>query len=159
MLAVYETFSSAHSIDTSTPTSGSVSLVYQVRYYQNALSYLAGKRDTTSFQNFFNSLTPRDYAVADYISLHTKPTDTIFIWGDRAQIYALSHTLPPGKFTVAYHILTSDNNMAETQKTLEMTKPKYIVTLTETPVEFPFVLYTYSRVTTIKGAIMYERTN
>lgn len=129
----------------------------QFAYYQNALLYVQGKRSTTDYQTFFDQWTPRDYAVADFISNHIKSTDSVFIWGNRAQIYALSHTLPPGKFTVAYHITLSDNNVQETQETLNMTKPLYLVLLPETFQVFPFVLYTYTHVLTINGALIYER--
>jgi hypothetical protein len=131
-------------------------LTYQYAYYQNALSFLTGKKDTQDYQSFFDSNTPRDYAVADFLSVHLKRRDQIFIWGDRPQIYSLSHTLPPGEFTVAYHMTLSDNNMQETQQTLNVTKPKYIITLEQAPA-FPFVLYTYSLTAMLTGADIYER--
>jgi hypothetical protein len=128
-----------------------------VRYYNNFISFVTGKKDVAAYQAFFDGKTPRDYALASFINTHATSTDTIFLWGDSAQIYALSHKLPPVRYTVAYHIKQNKNGVAETQEALNKTQPKYIITLAESS-PIPFQLTNYKTTFAITGATIYERT-
>ncbi len=127
------------------------------QYYDNSISFLAGQKSVNSYQSFFDQKTPRDYEVATFIKTHTNPQDYVFIWGDSAQIYALSDKLPPGKYTVAYHINQYKSGLQETQAALNTVKPKYIVALSEAPA-IPFYLPTYVSEFIFKGATVYERS-
>jgi hypothetical protein len=125
-------------------------------YYQNAISFISGKEDVTTYRAFFDIKTPRDYELASFIKMHTKPDDTIFVWGDSPQIYALCNKLPPGKYTAAYHLQTQQS-IDETQLVLQKTKPKYIITLAETS-NIPFRLENYTTKYVLKGSVIYERS-
>ncbi|HSW48309.1 MAG TPA: hypothetical protein VLG67_04490, partial [Candidatus Saccharimonadales bacterium] len=127
-----------------------------IRYYPNVISFLMNKQNVVSYQSFFDQKTPRDYEIASFIKTHTKPSDNIFIWGDSAQIYALSGKLPPGKYTVAYHIEQYKSGLEQTQSALNLTQPKYIVSLPESAI-LPFRLSTYSTKFVFKGVVIYER--
>jgi hypothetical protein len=131
-------------------------LTKSIKYYGNALSFISGKETVTAYQSFFDSKTPRDYEIASFIRMHTTDHDTIFIWGDSAQIYALSDKIPPGKYTVAYHINQSKQGLSQTQSDLDRSLPKYIITLPETN-QFPFNTSSYNSKFVFKEAVLYER--
>lgn len=127
------------------------------RYYGNAISFLTGKKSVSSYQSFFDDKTPRDYEIASFIKTHTLAEDTVFIWGDSAQIYAVSEKQPIGRYTVAYHITQYKNGLEETQQALAKTKPKYIITLKESR-DFPFRVAEYDRKFAFQGGVIYERS-
>ena len=127
-----------------------------IRYYENVFSFLINKKDVVSYQSFFDQKTPRDYEIASFIKTHTSGKDNIFIWGDSAQIYALSGKLPPGKYTVSYHIKQYKSGYADTQADLNLASPKYIITLPESRA-FPFNLSRYSTKFVFNNTVVYER--
>jgi 4-amino-4-deoxy-L-arabinose transferase-like glycosyltransferase len=124
-------------------------------YYQNAIAFVSGQKDVVAYQTFFDGKTPRDYEVASFIKLHNKPYDRIFIWGNNAQIYVLSQTLPLNRYTVAYHAQNKEA-IAETQRDIDTIKPKYVIILSEAP-SFPFKLNEYTNKFSLDRAIIYER--
>jgi hypothetical protein len=125
-------------------------------YYQNITLFITGHKSLISYQSFFDGKAPRDYELALFIKKHTKPSDNIFIWGNNAQIYALSHKLPPNKYTVAYHITQSKEGIIDTQETLNKIRPKYVITLSEAPL-LPFSLPLYKIYFVFPRATIYER--
>lgn len=125
-------------------------------YYGNTFSFLTGHKNTKAYQAFFDVKTPRDYELAAFIKAHTTPEDNVFVWGNSAQIYALSGKLPPGKYTVAYHI--TESAFRSTQVDINNSKPKYIVALSDTQ-PLPFYLPTYSSRFVFNEATIYERSN
>lgn len=127
------------------------------KYYGNAVSFLSGNKNLKDYQMFFDSRTPRDYEIASFINTHTTGNDTVFIWGDSAQIYALSGKLPPGRYSVAYHILEYKNGIEETRKAIIDTKPKFIIILKESK-PFPFSMPGYDNKYALEEAIIYERS-
>ncbi len=128
-----------------------------VSYYENAVSFLMNKKDVISYQTFFDHKTPRDYDIASFIRTHTSSTDNVFIWGDSAQIYALSGKIPPGKYTVAYHITQSQMAFSQTQSDLNTANPKYIITFPESHA-IPFSLSQYGARFVFNDVVIYERT-
>ena len=125
-------------------------------YYQNAYNFITNKESIVDYQTFFDQKTPRDYALANFITTHTTPTDKVFIWGNDPQIYVLSHKLPIGKYTVAYHI-TQNNALDQTQEVVNKERPKYIIALKESeplPIAAPLYIMLYSTT----GATIYERS-
>jgi len=126
------------------------------QYYLNAVSFLALRKDINSYQSFFDQKTPRDYEIASFIKTHTNSKDSVFIWGDSAQIYALSEKIPPGRYTVAYHITQYKFALQETQTALDKTNPKYIVVLSESS-PLPLYLPAYTCKLIFKHAVIYER--
>ncbi len=125
-----------------------------IAYYQNFLAFTTNKKTVQDYLAFFDSDTPRDYQVADYIRTHTKREDIVFVWGNSAQIYTLSHKLPPGKYTVAYHV-ASTKARNETEHMMQRVKPRYVVVLPDT--SLPFYLTDYSQKLTIRDTQIYER--
>lgn len=125
-------------------------------YYYNSLRFITGNMSVHDYQSSFDRKTPRDYEIATFITKHTTPKDSIFIWGDNPQIYALAHRLPTGRYTVAYHITQNEGSYKETQAALNRLQPKYIVVLTEAPL-IPFHLPGYSGSIMLKGATIYEK--
>lgn len=78
------------------------------------------------FHQYFGSDVLPNYEIVQYINQNSSPKDRIFVWGDMPYIYALSNRLPPGRYTVAYHIVDF-NGYEETMVALKIHLPKIIV--------------------------------
>jgi hypothetical protein len=126
-------------------------------YYKNFYALLSRQQSLTRYQEFFDRNTPQDYQVADYLSLHTKPDEEVFIWGNSAQVYYLSGTLPTGRYAVAYHII-SPAAIEETEKAIKQKAPRFLVIMpTAEPLPFTISQYTYKL--TVGDTTIYERLN
>ncbi len=125
-------------------------------YYENFFGYISNQESVTAYQSFFDSKTPRDYMIADYLKLHTKPYEPIFIWGNSAQIYVLSNTLPPGRYTVAYQAISNKQTLEDTIQTLNNVKPRYIIILGDSP-NLPYSNVSYGYKISLGGNTVYER--
>jgi len=125
-------------------------------YYQNFATFILGQKNVSDFQSFFDSDVPRDYEVARYLKNLPGIDEGVFIWGNSAQIYVLSGTLPPGRYTVAYHI-AGKKPLLETEMVLQKAKPKYIVLMHDAS-SFPFSLAGYQPKILIRDTTIYERT-
>jgi hypothetical protein len=130
--------------------------VKTVIYYPNFISFLTGGKSVNSYQEFFDRSTPRDYEISNYINFYTKPSDNIFVWGNNAQIYKLTNKLPPGRYTVAYHITNYKDGYSNTEKGLDVNKPKFIVIMPNVG-PYPFSLFDYDQKINIGDAKIYER--
>ncbi|HWY79620.1 MAG TPA: hypothetical protein VNW29_04650 [Candidatus Sulfotelmatobacter sp.] len=130
-------------------------IIGSYQYYQNALQFVTDRKSVQEYETFFDQKVPRDYAIASFITTHTKPSDNVFIWGNNAQIYALAHKLPPIKYTVAYHI-TQNNTFNEIQKAITQQQLKYIIVLKESQ-PLPFAAPLYIMRYNIEGTTIYER--
>ncbi len=126
-------------------------------YYGNFFSFISNNKSVSEYQRFFDRITPVDYELASFIKFNTKPQDYIFTWGNNAQIYKLTDRLPPGRYTVAYHITGSKTGITETESDLNSKKPKFIIIMPYMNY-FPFKLTGYSRRIVIDEAYVYERT-
>jgi len=127
-----------------------------ISYYQNFISYLAGKETTTSYQNFFDRNTSYDYEIARFIKPKLGKNDTVFVWGNNAQLYQLVGVVAPTKYVAAYHITNYADGAITTQTALEKNKPKFIVIMPSNDL-IPFDLINYSLKIEINNATIYER--
>lgn len=134
------------------------SIQNSIQYYANFISYITGASSIDEYRRFFDSDVHRDYAIAKYLKSNTTRTDNVFIWGNNPQIYHLAGKLPPGRYTVAYHIIQNPGAARETSKDLQISQPKYIVLLDTEP-EYPYSLNNYVYVYNIKGARIYEKSD
>lgn len=128
-----------------------------ISYYVNYISFVTGRESVTDYQNFFDHATPIDYELAYFVNSNTNPNDTIFTWGNNAQLYKMTNKLPPGKYTVAYHITGDKNGIKNTERDLAKNKPKIIIIMPYMKF-FPFSLVGYSQRIIIDNALVYERT-
>jgi len=101
-----------------------------IKYYSNFYSF----KTTSSYYQFFGNQVNNNYQIASYIKNNTTSKDSIFIWGDEPYIYALSNRLPPGRYTVAYHIVDF-NGYQETADAIKSNNPKFIIGY---PISKPF---------------------
>ncbi len=97
-------------------------------YYRNFVSYAAGKINKKQYLNYWGEKTASDYKLARFIKWHSPENNRVFVWGDGACIYAISKRLPPGRYTVNYHIYDF-NGFQETLEAIKKTKPKIIIKL------------------------------
>lgn len=93
-----------------------------VSYYRQFYSF----KGIPYFHNFFGSYVADVTQISNYIRQNSLTDDRIFVWGDHPYIYALSDRLPPGRYTVAYHIVDF-NGHQETLDSLKARLPKFIV--------------------------------
>jgi hypothetical protein len=128
-----------------------------IPYYQNYVAFMAGKKSITNYRSFFDKNTPRDYELADYLNLHLGKNDTIFIWGNDAQVYKLTNTIPPGRYTVAYHMTASKATLDETRKALLSERPKFIVVDNRISFPFTFAITLYNQRMALGPVSIYER--
>jgi hypothetical protein len=131
------------------------SIIKTISYYKNFALFTTNNESLTTYQEFFDINVPRNYEIAQFIKSKTSPNDTVFIWGNNPQIYALANKIPPGKYTVEYHISQNPKALAETIETLKITKPKYIIVLPETP-NMPFTLENYINKFSLNNSEIYE---
>lgn len=129
---------------------------HTVMYYQNFIDFISNAKSIKSYYRFFDKNTPRDYAIAEFIRVNTDEKETVFLWSDSAQIYALSNKLPPGKYAVSYHVTFYKNGIQETMQAIDNVKPKYIIETKNTREGYIF-LQNYRLKSVIKEALIYER--
>lgn len=125
-------------------------------YYQNYISFITNRKSVSSYMDFFDRKVSRDYEIAQFIKTHTTEKDNIYVWGNSAQIYKLTDKLPPGRYTVAYHVTSFRNAENETYEALKKSNPKYIII--ESSKDFiPFPVPMYQSKIKIDDSTIYER--
>lgn len=103
-----------------------------IRYYSNYIKYITGG-SVDAYRASFDENMIRDYDLANFINSKTNKNENVFLWGDSPQIYALSNKLPPGRYTVAYHITSYPGAIEETKEAIDKVAPKYIIQTKEDP--------------------------
>jgi 4-amino-4-deoxy-L-arabinose transferase-like glycosyltransferase len=129
-----------------------------INYYKNFVSFVTGGKSLNDYDAFFDKKTVRDSEIVNYINSHKKSSASLFIWGNTAQIYPQTGTLPPGRFTVAYHISGIPLYEEEIKKALIKNPPQFIVIMDDVS-NYPYSMYNYSQVLRIQNATIYERTH
>lgn len=94
-------------------------------YYRNFYTHLTSL-NSSDYLSYFGSNITTINQISDYINKNTSSTDHVFVWGDEPYIYALSDRLPPGRYTVAYHIVDF-NGYTETIESFKANSPKFII--------------------------------
>lgn len=132
------------------------SIVKSLTYYSNFISYITKSQTFVEYASFFDSRAPRDHDIAAYLRNELTPDDTAFFWGDNAQMYYLTQKLPPGRYTVAYHITNTSHALEETREAFLQSQPDYIVIFPDTT-PFPYPMYNYEIKLNIQGVNLYEK--
>lgn len=127
-----------------------------VAYYFNYIAFVTNLKSLNSYQSFFDSKTPSYYSIAEFVKTHTTDQENIFFWGESGQVYTLSEKLPPGRFIVSYHIMSTPKNMDDTRRALQKTNPKYIISNKNTP-ELEQFSNGYKLKYSLDGTEIYER--
>lgn len=97
-----------------------------LKYYQNFYSYALNLKDQSDYNQSFSPGVNQDLAIINYLKDKITDPRRIFVWGDHPFIYALTDTLPTGRYTVAYHIVDF-KGYSETLDSLKVYTPTYIV--------------------------------
>ncbi len=126
-------------------------------YYQNFISFVKGDKPAFAYQDFFAPHVKRDYLLAQFLRGKLTDKDNVFIWGDNAQLYMLVGKLPPGRYSVAYHITFYPQAVEETKQAIKQKKPKYIVAIRDM-VGYEELFIGYKQSFLIEGASIYERS-
>ncbi len=125
-------------------------------YYLNFVGYISGNINSMSYYSFFDKNTTIDYEISFFIKPKLNKDDSIFIWGNNAQLYKLSNVAPATKYIVEYHISNYKDGLYTTKVALEKTKPKFIIIMPDQK-PYPFSLSEYFNKININGASVYER--
>lgn len=125
-------------------------------YYKNYLDFMFNKKSVDEYYQFFDSRTPNDYKIANFINASTKKSETVFLWSNSAQIYALTGKMPINKYVVAYHLTFYEGAIRDTIKAIEEKKPKLIIQ-TEFQQIPRGILANYKFKYMLDGALVYER--
>lgn len=126
-------------------------------YYTNFITYVGGNNSMQEYYSFFDKKAVRDEQIAAFIKKRMGEDDkSLFLWGNSAQLYYMTDTLPPGRFTVAYHINGITLNMNETSIAIKK-QPRFIIILDNAPI-YPFPMYNYKQILKMHEANIYERT-
>lgn len=104
--------------------------------YQKTLSYLTGQIDKENYLKLWGERTAENYHLAQFIRQTTSPQERIFVWGEASCIYALSQRLPPGRYTVNYHLFDF-NGFQETLAAIQKTRPKLIIKMIDESRSWP----------------------
>ncbi len=129
-----------------------------ISYYKNYINFLVFNQDIDKYRAFFDPNTPRDYELARFIEMFSEKQNDVFLWSDSGQIYALSNSLPPGKYIVAYHITYYNNAVGYMVEKIAEKQPKYIIKTKDSP-EFKNFLSSYVLKYRIADSDIYERQN
>jgi len=127
-----------------------------IYYYQNFISYIKDQKSMAQYQAFFDKNTPFDYEIARFIKPKIEKHDTIFVWGNNAQLYQLIGVVAPTKYVVAYHMTNYKDGIKSTKDAIEKIKPKFVVIMSNQRT-IPFPLISYSKKININKAAIYER--
>ena len=127
-----------------------------IPYYSNLISFCTNRKDLISYQSFFDRLTPRDYEIARYVKVNSTPNESIFVWGNNAQVYKLSGKTPIMRYIVAYHITNYPTGISEMQSAINSKAPKFVIVMPNVPF-FPIALNNYNEKINIRGAVIYEK--
>lgn len=120
---------------------GSVLIIYKfnyyavIKYYKNTLLWVTKQQTTEKYFDNFDKRVNRNYSIVRFLNESMDSGDTLFVWGNDAEIYALTRKLPPVKYVVAYHIFDF-NARDNTLTVLKEKPPKYIIA-TAPPTRFP----------------------
>src|SRR3989338_3082131 len=126
-----------------------------VVYYQNFTSFVLGAKSVSSYRAFFDKRTPIDYEIAMYIKSKIRKKDSIFVWGNNAQLYKMIERVPPGKYIVAYHITGYKDGLENTKEAVDSVKPRFIIIMPDQK-PIPFALNRYSERFNINRVVIYE---
>ncbi len=103
-------------------------------YYKNWYTYISGQQSLGEYNLWFNPLMDDNYKAAKLI--REQGNGELFIWGTNPVLYALSDTIPSGRFTVSFHI----HDFAaydETMEEITQNKPPFIVRMYDERGELP----------------------
>lgn len=126
-----------------------------IPYYKNFLSFANGEKSLKNYQAYFDRRTPIDYQVSQYL-LPRVGKENIFVWGNNAQLYKMLNKLPPGRYTVAYHITGYKDGFENTKEGLAKTNPKYIIVMPNVSA-YPFSLENYRQSVILSDVTIYEQ--
>ncbi len=131
-------------------------------YYRNFIEFCLGKKNKTEYFRYFGDKVLQDYQLAGFIKEKTSPNDRFFIWGDGVCTYVLSDRLPPGRYTVNYHIFDF-NGFNETITDIRKHSTPMIIILNEETRSFPqlenLLKENYVLAQTFKFAKIYKLIN
>lgn len=130
-----------------------------VSYYQRFASFAVGKITKVQYFNGFNEKANRNYEIAEFIKMSSRPDDKVFMWDpDSSTVYSLARRLPPIKYVADYHINDFSNKNGLIDE-LSKNPPKFIVLTDGHPLPEIYKLLTknYFLIQKIEDATIYSR--
>ncbi len=130
--------------------------IYPTASYYTRFSQFATKKiNKEEYFAKFSPSTNRNYKIADFLQISSRPDDKVFVWSpDSPVIYALSRRLPPIKYVAEYHI-NDFSSKNETALALSQNPAKFIIITPEAPAFpeiTPLLRQKYILINNIEGA-------
>jgi len=103
--------------------------------WSRALPYLTGREDQVAYFSRFQAgefVASESLEVANYLSERVVPTDSLFIWGFRPEVYYMSQLNPAGRFIFQFPLVASwypPEWKQEAVDTLWAALPPYVLVL------------------------------
>jgi len=128
-------------------------------YYLRFVNFATQKISREQYFADFSGNVNRNYKIAEFLVMSSKPTDRVFMWSpDSSAVYSLAKRLPPIKYVADYHIFDYSSKAIEAKNIAERL-PKFII-LTN---DYPYfelgslIKQKYVLVNTIENANIYAR--
>jgi len=105
-------------------------------YFKNFYQFAFKIKSRQEYLNYSDHQTSSLYQTAVFLRSHSELQEKIFIWGVKPSIYALTHRLPVGRYTVSYHIIDL-HSYEETVNNLKQSPPRWLVWAQDEKASFP----------------------
>jgi len=105
-------------------------------YFKNFYQFAFKIKSRQEYLNYFDHQAGSLYQTAAFLRSHSEPQEKIFVWGVKPSIYALTHRLPVGRYTVSYHIIDL-HSYEETINSLKQSPPRWLVWAQDEKASFP----------------------
>jgi len=128
-------------------------------YYSRFVNFASGKISKAEYLQTFGSNVERNYRIADFLMMSSRPNDKVFMWDtDSAIVYALSRRLPPIKYVADYHV-NDYSSLALTASDISRNPPKFIILTSGNPYpDLNFLIKNgYLLISQIENANIYSR--
>ena len=113
---------------------------FNFSYYTNFSRFAAGQMPFDQYAASFDVETPKDYAVAAFLTgcevfdqkgaclqTRTMPTDKLYLYSDHTAIYFLSGLAPASRYITFFHLIDSPEAKKPTYEQIKNASPKYII--------------------------------
>jgi 4-amino-4-deoxy-L-arabinose transferase-like glycosyltransferase len=101
--------------------------INQMRYWNNFISYAAGRESVGSYNDYFDRNVNTIMALSDFLSAKKAYGKSVYIWGDMSWLYAIANAHNPARYVTSFHVFGVPNGKEEVATALNNNPPLYII--------------------------------
>lgn len=103
--------------------------VNQFKWWGNFVAYASGNKNSSDYNNFFDSNVNTIMALSDGLKLLGAYGESIYIWGDLPWLYAIADGRNPSRYVTSFHVFGVPEEIGrnEVAQALDGNSPKYII--------------------------------